>query len=105
MAFAHYKRRRAVRGAMYLVAHSPLAGPPSRAMITSSLRRGHAVAKAEADQTSLGAAGRWNRYRALPWPTFGLSATNPRRLGRTFAPRDIAPRSRRRACQATEMSS
>ena len=35
-----------------------------------------------AGQTSLGAAGRGNRDRALPWPTFRLSASYPRRLSR-----------------------
>src|SRR5262245_48678219 len=39
-----------------------------------------------------GGTGRWNRYRAPPWPPFDLSATNLRRLGRTLSPEDTAPR-------------
>jgi len=44
-------------------------------------------------QISLGGTGRWNRYRAPPWPPFDLSATNLRRLSRTLAMRDTSPRS------------
>ena len=80
------------RDEVSLAARSPLAGPPSHGSFLL-LRRGRAVALAEAEQISLGGPIRPPPSGSPLWPPFDLSAKNPRRLGRTLATRDTSPRS------------